>query len=125
MERAVEWFVAITGLVIGLSHIVRAGDWIEVFARLHRSGRPGAFANGALSLIPGALIVAGHNDWSWPRVVVTAFGWLLVTKGLICFVFPDKGLRSMERLPSRPGFVAGGLALLAIAGWAGYCLWHG
>src|SRR6478735_6448144 len=48
VERAVEWFVAITSLVVGASHVVRAGDWVEAFGRLHRGGRPAAFVNGAL-----------------------------------------------------------------------------
>ncbi len=125
MERAVEWFVAVTSLVVGASHIMRADDWVEVFARLHRAGRPGAFANGALSLAPGAAVVAGHGGWSWPGAVLTAFGWLMVLKGLVCLLAPDTALRSMERAPSRPGFVVGGLALMAIGAWSGYCLWQG
>jgi hypothetical protein len=74
-----------------------------VFDRLHRAGRPGAFANGALSLVPGAAIVAGHGGWSWPGAVLTCFGWLLVIKGLICFLLPDMAVRSMARGPSRAG----------------------
>ena len=126
MERAIEWFVALTSLIIGVSHIVQARTWVEVFDRLHRAGRPGAFANGGLSLLPGAVLVAGHGSWAWPGAVVTAFGWLLVIKGMICFLVPDLALRSMERGPSRSRFVAGGAVLLAIAGWAAYCAWrHG
>jgi hypothetical protein len=125
MERAIEGFVALTSLIIGVSHIIQADAWIEVYGRLHRSGRPGAFANGALSLVPGAAVVAGHGAWSWPGGALTAFGWLLVLKGLICFLAPDLALRSMERAPSRAGFAAGGVVLLVVAAWAGYCLWRG
>jgi hypothetical protein len=125
VERAVEWFLAVTSLVIGASHIVRADDWVDVYDRLHRSGRPGAFANGALHLVPGAAMVAGHGDWTWPAAVLTAFGWLLTLKGLICFLAPDTALRSMERGPSRAGFIVGGLVLMAVGMWAGYCLWQG
>ncbi|QEH31951.1 hypothetical protein OJF2_04180 [Aquisphaera giovannonii] len=125
MEQAVEWFVFVTSMVVGLSHAVRADDWVEVYARLHRAGRPGAFANGALSLIIGAGVVSGHGGWSWPGAVLTAFGWLMILKGATCFLAPDRALRSMERAPSRARFVAGGIALLAMAAWAGYCLWRG
>ena len=125
MERAVEWFVAVTGVVIGLSHLLRPGDWAEAFRQLHRCGRPGAFANGALSLVTGAVVVAGHGSWAWPGAVLTAFGWLMIVKAAVCFLAPDHALRSMERGGRSPrGFVVGGLLLLAVAGWTCYCLWH-
>jgi uncharacterized protein YjeT (DUF2065 family) len=124
MDRALECFVAITSLVIGASHVLRADDWIEVYGRLHRAGRPGAFANGAFSLVPGAAVAAGHGSWSWPGGVLTAFGWLLVVKGLSCFLAPDMALRSMARAPSRAGFVIAGTVLLVIGVWAGYCFWR-
>ena len=126
MERAVEWFVAVTALAVGASHILRPGDWAEAFSQLHRCGRPGAFVNAALSLVPGAAIVAGHASWAWPGAVLTAFGWLLVAKGLICLLAPDMALRSMARGASAPrGFVVAGLLALAIGGWACYCLVQG
>jgi hypothetical protein len=126
MERAVEWFVAITSFVVGTSHLLRPGDWAEAFRQLYRCGRPGAFANGALSLVPGAAILAGHGSWAWPGAVLTGFGWLLVAKAVGCFLAPEKALRSMERGSRSPrGFVAAGIVLLAIGGWACYCLWQG
>src|SRR5262249_4688748 len=69
--------------------------------------------------------VAGHGSWRWPGAVLTAFGWLLVAKAALCFLAPDKALRSMERGGRSPrGFVAAGLLLLAVAGWAGYRPWR-
>jgi len=125
MERAVELFVVVTGVIIGLSHLLRPVDWARAFERLHASGRPGAFVNGALSLVPGAAIVAGHGSWVWPGAVVTAFGWLLVVKAAGCFLAPDKALRSMERGSRSPrGFVGAGFMLLAIAAWTSYCVWR-
>jgi hypothetical protein len=125
MEQAVEWFVAVTGVVIGLSHLLRPGDWAEAFRQLHGCGRPGAFANGALSLVVGAAVVAGHRSWAWPGTALTVFGWLMVAKAAVCFLAPDRALRSMEQGSRSPqGFVAAGLLLLAIVGWTCYCLWH-
>lgn len=126
MERAVEWFVAITSLIVGLSHLLRPGDWAEAFRQLHRLGRPGAFVNGGLSLVLGAAVVAAHPGWAWPGAVLTGFGWLLVAKAAVCFLAPEKALRSMEyggRSPRK--FVPAGAVLLAVAGWACYCLWRG
>jgi hypothetical protein len=125
MERAIEWFVAVTAVIVGWSHLLRPSDWAEAFRQLHRCGRPGAFANGALSLVPGAAVIAGHGSWTWPGAVLTAFGWLLIVKAAVCFLAPDKALRSMERGGHSPrGFVAAGLLLLVIAGWTCYCLWR-
>ena len=126
MERVVEWFVAITAGVVGLSHLLRPGDWAEAYGQLHRCGRPGAFANGALHLAPGALLVAGHPSWGWPGAVLTGLGWLLVAKAAVCFLAPQWALRSMERGSHSPrGFVAAGVVLLAVGGWVCYCLWRG
>jgi hypothetical protein len=125
VERAVEWFVAVTALAVGASHLLRPGDWAEAFRQLHRCGRPGAFVNGALSLVLGTAIVAGHGRWTWPAAVLTGFGWLLVAKGSICLLAPDKALRSMARGSESPRwFVVAGLLALAIGGWACYCLWR-
>ncbi len=118
MEQAVEWYVAITSLIIGASHIIRADDWVEVYNRLRCSGRPGAFANGGFHLATGAAIVAGHRVWTWPAVVVTILGLLLLLKGSICFLLPNKALRSMERGATRTGFIAAGVVAIAIGVWA-------
>lgn len=124
MQETVEWYVALTALVVGASHIVRSRDWAEAFRQLHRCGPPGAFANGGLSLVSGALIVAGHGSWAWPGTVLTGFGWLLVGKGLICLLAPDRALESMARGGRSPrGFIAAGAASLAVGLWACYCLW--
>jgi hypothetical protein len=124
VERQVEWFVAITALAVGASHLLGPKDWAEAFRRLHKLGRPGAFIHGMLSLFTGSAIVAGHGSWAWPGAVVTAFGWLQVAKGVLCLLAPDKALRSMERGTPR-GFMLAGVLSLGIGAWACYCLWYG
>jgi hypothetical protein len=125
VERAVEWFIAVTALAVGASHLLRPTDWADAFRRLAEWGRPGAFVNGGLTLAVGAAVAAGHGSWAWPGAVLTAFGWLLVVKGLVGLLLPDKALRSMARGGNSPhGFVAAGVLLLAIGGWACYCLWR-
>lgn len=123
MARTVEWFLLVTSAVIGLSHLLRPAAWGEVFASLHRAGRGGAFANGALSLVRGAVIVAGHPVWSGPGAVLTALGWLLVAKGAACFLWPDRALASMAVGASGRGFRAGGVVLRAVEAWSGCRLW--
>lgn len=125
MERAAEWYAFVTCVVVGLSHVLQPRAWAETFAALHRLGRPGAFANGGLSLVPGAVFVSVHPVWSGPGVVLTVLGWLLVLKGTICLLAPTIALRGMGRAGAGRGreFVAGGALLLVVAGVIGYALW--
>ena len=125
LHRAVEWYALVTLAVVGLSHLLRPRDWVDVYARLHRLGNPGALINGALALVPGAAFVAAHPVWTGPGTVLTLFGWALVLKGALCLVAPAAGLRSMARAGVGNGrkFVAGGAVALALAGFVGYVLW--
>ena len=125
MERAAEWYALVTCLVVGLSHVLQPKAWVEVFAALHRCGKPGAFFNGGLSLVPGAAIVAAHPVWSGPAVVLTIFGWLLVFKGALCLLVPNIALWGMARAGAGRGrkFVAGGLVMLVLVGVLGLGLW--
>lgn len=127
MERAAEWYALVTCLVVGLSHVLQSRAWADVFAGLHKLGKPGAFANGGLSLVPGAALVAAHPVWKGPAVVLTIFGWLMVAKGAVCLLAPEKALRSMGRAGAGNGreFMAGGLLLLLVAAVLGYVLWTG
>lgn len=117
MERAVEVFAAIHCAVIGLSHIAQAGVWVEFFIWLRGKGRVGVFANGFLSLWFGSVIVAFHNVWEWPAAVLTLLGYAQVIKGLLSFVVPQLGLRSLERVtPERAWmFVPAGAVFLALS----------
>jgi hypothetical protein len=127
VERAAEWYALVTCLVVGLSHLLQPRAWAEVFAALHRLGKPGAFVNGGLSLVPGAAFVAAHPVWSGPAVVLTLLGWALVLKGALCLLAPGLALRSMGKAGAGEGrgFAVGGLALLAVAGVVSYVLWAG
>ena len=62
MERAVEFWVAIQLLIIGLSHLLQPRVWVDFMIRLRGWGHAGVFVNGMLSLSFGAVIVAGHQS---------------------------------------------------------------
>ena len=127
MEQAIELFAAINFLVIGLSHVFQHRAWAEFFILLHRQGRPGAFANGFLTLITGTLIVAFHNVWTGIPVILTVLGWAFVLKAGLIFLVPNLGLRSMARV--RPDnsrlFVIPGVMLVLVAFALGFSLWRG
>ncbi len=126
MEQAIQTFAAINFLVIGLSHVVQHRAWAEFFILLHRQGRPGAFANGFLSLITGTLIVAFHNVWSGIPVVLTVLGWSFVLKAAVIFVVPDWGLRSIGRVrrDNSRMFMIPGVLLIIGAVALGYSVWQ-
>ena len=117
MERALETFAVVQLTVIGLSHIVFHRAWAEFFVWLTAKGRPGAFANGFMSLALGSMVVAFHQVWSGLPMVLTIVGVLSLVKAASCFLLPDAALRSMGRVsPERSReFVGAGVVALAIA----------
>ncbi len=127
MEQGIQAFVAVNFLVLGISHVVQHRAWAEFFVHLHGLGRPGAFANGFLSLVTGTLIVSFHNVWSGYPMVVTLLGWSMVLKATVVFVFPEAGLRSMALVgpDNSRRFRIPGAIMIAVSAALGYSLWTG
>ena len=122
MEQATQVFAAISFLVIGLSHLGQPKAWVVFFQALAARGTPGVFAEGFLVLNFGAFIVAFHNVWHGPGLVLTLIGWSQVLKGLGRFVVPQIGLRVMQRATPERAWqfqVAGVIALLV----SGFLWW--
>jgi len=119
MEQAVQLFAAISFLVIGLSHLSQPKSWVAFYQALAARGTPGAFIEGFLLLNFGAIIVAFHNVWHGPALVLTLIGWAQVLKGLGRFVAPQVGLRVMQRAtPERAWlFQVGGVLALLLSGF--------
>jgi hypothetical protein len=125
MQRAAEWYALATFLVVGLSHIVQAVAWADVFAKLARLGAAGALVNGLLNLIPGAAFVAAHPVWHGPAAGLTVFGCAMILKGAVCLLLPRLALRSMVKAGASDGrpFIVAGAIMLAMAGYVGFVLW--
>jgi hypothetical protein len=119
MEQATQVFAAISFLVIGLSHLSQPKSWVAFYQALAARGTPGVFLEGFLVLSFGAFIVAFHNVWHGPALVLTLIGWAHVLKGVGRFVIPRVGLRVMQRLtPERAWyFQAGGVFALLLSGF--------
>jgi hypothetical protein len=114
MVRGIEVFAAVNFFVIGLSHLIQRTVWVEYFAKLHSLGRLGAFTEGFLYLNFGALIVAFHNVWTFPEVVLTLIGWTHIAKGLARFAAPSAVLRVYQKMSLERAWqiqIAGGFAL--------------
>lgn len=126
MERAIQIFAAVNFLIIGLSHVFQHRAWAEFFVRLHALGRPGAFANGFLSLITGSLIVAFHDVWEFPAMILTILGWSFVLKAAIVFIQPDWGVRSMTGvdLENSRRLIVAGVIMVILAAALAYGAWR-
>src|SRR5438309_10246403 len=98
MGRSVEIVASILFGVIGLSHILQPKAWVEFFILLRGKAAAGAFMDGFLNLLLGAIIVGFHNIWSGIPVVLTLLGWGVLIKGLIRVCAPKQGVRMMARV---------------------------
>ncbi len=119
MEQATQVFAAISFLVIGLSHIGRPRSWVDFYQALAARGSIGVFFEGFLLLSFGAIIVAFHNVWQGPALLLTLIGWAQVFKAVVRFLAPQFALRVLQRVtPERAWyFQAGGAVALLISGF--------
>ena len=125
MERAIELLALIQFLVLGLSHMLQPGAWVEFFVWLREKGRAGVLAHGIMSLWFGSIVLAFHNVWSGLPAVLTVLGCAYVLKAVVCFLFPEAGLRSLNRVSQKRAweFVAAGAFFVAVGGMLAYSLW--
>lgn len=124
----VDFVMLLSGLLMGLSHIVQPGMWTDYFAGLAARGRAGVVTKILqVELWPALMIVGLHQVWSGPGIVVTVMGWLLLAKVAAGLLAPDLALRSMRMAERGPrSFVPAGVGLLVISGFAGAAfLWPG
>lgn len=122
-EHAIQIFVVVNFVVIGLSHVAQPRVWVQFFAILARQGHPGVFVNAMLSLLVGSIIVAFHHTWTGIPAIVTFIGWAQVTKGLISLVKPSVGMKGLSRMTADRAWeiqVAGAvfLAISAVIAWS-------
>lgn len=119
MEKAIQLYAAVALLVIGLSHIIRPQSWVTFYHDLAAKGVTGAYFEGFLCLTFGGIIVAFHNVWRGPAIVLTLVGWGQVLKAIIRFIAPELALRGMTRItPERAWlFQAGGVFALELSGF--------
>lgn len=89
MQLLVEQFVALSLLILGLSHAVQPGRWVELFTDFIR--RPyAALVIGAYTLPFGLAIVLTHNVWVLGLpVVVTVCGWAWTVKSVVYLLRPQ------------------------------------
>ena len=72
--------------------------------------------NGMMALSFGALVVAFHNVWTWPAIIITLIGWGQVLKGVLHLCVPGVGERSLGLVSTNPErkFMLAGAGMLAL-----------
>ena len=126
MERAVEIFTLIHLLPLGVSHILKRKAWAEFFILLSEKGKSGVFLHSFLSLWFGSVVAGFHCVWRGPALVLTLWGWLLIAKACLGFLFPESALRSLKRvsLDMSWRFIPAGVVYLVVAGFTACSLWQ-
>ncbi len=118
VESTIELFVAIHLFTIGLSHFVQPKIWADFFSLLSSKGYSGVIINALIALAMGSIIVSFYPIWTWPKVLITLYGFSQIIKAFIYLTFPSVGLKSMKRVTCKNAhsFRWAGLALSCFAG---------
>lgn len=114
----IQGVLALPLLLLGMSHILQKQMWLDFFEGLAAKGHAGVmWRTFMLELWPAILIVSFHQDWSWPNVLITVYGHLLMLKVGVSVLVPQLGLRSLQQA-DRSGlsaFMLAGVALILLA----------
>jgi uncharacterized protein YjeT (DUF2065 family) len=118
MEAAVENLTCAAFLITGLSHLLQPKIWARFFIAVREQGEMAPFLNGYVHMPLGLIIIAFHNVWTWPQVIVTLVGWSLALKGAVNFLAPSIATKGLARVSMERAweFQVAGLVALAIAG---------
>lgn len=96
MAAYIEAWLALSLVIVGLSHAAHPRLWSEFFDAIKRTG----FASlmiGLYTLPTGLVILLGHNDWAWDwPVIVTIFGWAMTVKATVYLLLPRITDRMIE-----------------------------
>jgi len=119
LAHVAEIIAALMFLIMGASHLIQPKVWVDFFVTLHRLGHVGVFVNSFLSLFFGILVVALHNIWTWPAIILTLIGWAQVLKATVGFIAPSVALRglAMVRPDNEWHFIAAGVPSFALGLW--------
>jgi hypothetical protein len=97
MKYPLETALAISFVIVGLSHTLNGRRWAAFFEPLFQN-EGGPFFIAMFTLPIGLLIVCTHNIWAWDlRVLVTIYGWGSMFKGTLYFLAPQVPLRAISR----------------------------
>ena len=103
-------------LVAGIAMLVNRKELDAIAQELLRS-RLLFFLLGLIDLSIGLAIVLTHNVWvaDW-RLIITLLGWLLIVRGAVRMLVPDRAKTLGAKLLKNTNAVTGSLAATAVLG---------
>ena len=127
MELAIQKLTALVFLLTGLSHVLQPRVWVRFFLNMREQGEVAGLLNAYVHGPTGLLIVAFHNRWSWPEVVVTLIGWSLTLKAAVYFLWPQLAVRVLAGVSEAQAwkFRVAGAVSIALAGLVGWIALRG
>ncbi|MYC87457.1 MAG: hypothetical protein F4X22_04365 [Gemmatimonadales bacterium] len=96
LTRAVEVFVSINLIVLGVSYLLRPDAWKAFLEHLQSKGTAGSLTVAFLAMGIGSFIVAFHNVWGGVPTILTVYGWLALAKGACYALLPGVALKGMD-----------------------------
>lgn len=109
-------------IALGLSQLYATRYWQSYYDFLSSLGQNGVRLNGVISLAAGGVVVAFHNVWAGPPLLLTLIGWLLLVESILCLAVPSAGLTGLSEMgaDTRARIVKGtGVFLIIVAGVLG------
>lgn len=114
----VEKTIGLYFFIIALSLIIRPSLWLKMINRMIQedSGQRTYFF---FSLIVGIVVTFTHNIWDFnSAVLVTVFGWALVLKSTIAFIYPELFKKLLPPIGNMPLLIRiWGLILASLCIW--------
>ncbi|HVZ93282.1 MAG TPA: hypothetical protein VG797_02115 [Phycisphaerales bacterium] len=110
----VERFLAPLLIIVGLSHIIAARQWVAFFNEILPKPWAG-LAIGMFTLPLGLAIAISHNIWvpHFP-VVTTIIGWGMSIKGALYLLIPGLPARVAGKLMNPATMMIGGLIAIVL-----------
>jgi hypothetical protein len=120
----VQLVMMVSGVLFGLSHILRPQMWVDYFVALHAEGERALVTRTfSLELWPALLIVTLHPVLDGAAAILTIYGWAQALKVVIAMLFPAVSLRGLALAKRGPrAFVGGGFMLIGIGVVSGLAL---
>lgn len=78
-------------VLYSLSVLMNKDMYLKLVKEFNSKNLFPSFMVGFFSLIIGILITLAHSKWdTLPQIIVSAYGWLALSKGVLLLLFPEK-----------------------------------